>query len=171
MQVRLTTDQPRRRTSEGPGRRKTSASGSGLGASGTGESTAAGAVEAVRSPFLQILDEILPAGQVGAADLHQLWKQLPELERELLDHPSNANLSRYKELVIAIARETLRKNTRVKKIRRKNRKGEMIELSVVEFIDDRLQKMAHMMTAPGNSAYFMLKTVEEIRGALLDVRE
>ena len=44
-------------------------------------------------------------------------------------------------------------------------------MSVVEFIDERLQKMAHMMTAPGNSAYFMLKTVEEIRGILLDVRE
>ncbi|MCR9142554.1 MAG: YaaR family protein [bacterium] len=168
MQVRLTTDSPRRKPT---GRTRAGSSESGLGASSAGSTSAAAPVEAVRSPFLQILDEILPVHQTGTADLHTLWKQLPELERELMDHPSNANLARYKELVIAIARETLRKNTRVKKIRRKNRKGEMIELSVVEFIDDRLQKMAHMMTAPGNSAYFMLKTVEEIRGALLDVRE
>ncbi len=168
MQVRVTNDAPSRRPA---GRRRTDASGSGSSSRGTGAATATGAVEPVRSPFLQILDEILPAGAVGAADLHELWHKLPDIERELLDHPSNANLARYKEVVIAIARETLRRNTRVKKIRRKNRSGELIELSVVEFIDERLQKMAHMMTAPGNSAYFMLKTVEEIRGALLDVRE
>lgn len=165
MQVRLTTDGPARRRTGVADAKKRSASGAGR-ASSSGES-----VDAVRSPFLQILDEILPPSRLESRDLHQLWEQLPDLERELLDHPSNANLARYKELVIAIARETLRTNTRIKKIRRKNRKGELIEMSVVEFIDERLQKMAHMMTAPGNSAYFMLKTVEEIRGILLDVRE
>lgn len=166
MQVRVTNDPATQRRK--PLRK------SGAGASGTSGSSSAGATAAVAadaSPFLQILEEVVPSGQVGTADLHELWKDLPDAERELLEQPSNANLARYKELVIAIARETLRKNTRIRKIRRRNRQGEVIELSVVEFIDERLQKMANMMTAPGNSAYFMLKTVEEIRGALLDVRE
>jgi len=38
-------------------------------------------------------------------------------------------------------------------------------------IDERLQKMALMMQARGNSAFSMLRTVEEIRGILLDMRD
>ncbi len=146
------------------------------GKSGTREGSAASRTSATapvqKSPFEEILDEVLPAERAGAPnDLHSLWKSLPDAERELMDHPSNANLYRYRDLVIAIARETLRRNARVKKLRRRNRHGDVIELSIVEFVDERLQKMANLMHAPGNSAFLMLKTVEEIRGALLDVRE
>ena len=163
MQVRLTNDSGvRRRSGAGVGTKRSS------GSDGAGATTP---VSAERSPFLDILEEVIPSNRPESRDLHALWKSLPETERELLEHPSNANLARYRELVFAIARQTLRQNTRIKKIRRKNRKGELVELSVVEFIDDRLQRMAAMMSAPGNSAFFMLKTVEEIRGALLDVRE
>ena len=154
MQVRLTTDTNYRRSKGGSISRPEKSEG------------------VARSPFLQILDEVLPPEKVGAdGDLHELWQELPDVERELLNHPSNENLRRYRDVALGIARATLRRNARVKKIRRRNRKGEMIELSLVEFVDDRLQKMAHMLSAPGNSAWFMLKTVEEIRGMLLDVRE
>lgn len=130
----------------------------------------AGAVQE-KSPFQQIIDEVLPSDGPEGAELNQLWRELPLAERDLLDHPSNENLARYKDLVFDIARETLRRNAKVVKLRRRNSKGEMVELSLVEFVDLRLQKMATIITSSGNSAFQLLKTVEEIRGALLDVRE
>lgn len=152
-------------------RRRTGKAGAGA-REGASTSSVASTAPVQKSPFEEILDEVLPAERTGATgDLHSLWKSLPDAERELMNHPSNANLYRYRDIVIAIARETLRRNTRVKKLRRRNRHGDVIELSVVEFVDERLQKMANLMHAPGNSAFLMLKTVEEIRGALLDVRE
>ena len=125
---------------------------------------------AVRSPFQLILEEILPPEQENL-DLHSLWSRLPDLEKDLIAKPVQENLDTYKDAVRKIARETLRKNVRVKKLRRKNRRNEIVELNVIEILDDRLQKMALMMQSPANSAFTLLKTMDEIRGILLDVRE
>jgi hypothetical protein len=145
-------------------RRRIEADRSGRGAGRVGDSLD-------KTPFQQILDDILPPERIDARDLNHLWSDLPEAERQLLAKASEENLKRYRDLVFAIARETLKRNTRIKKIRRKTRSGDTVELTVVEFLDDRLQKMANLIHAPGNSAFQMLKTVEEIRGALIDVRE
>ena len=123
------------------------------------------------SPFEQILNEVLPAGGPSTGDLHQFWQDLPWAERSLLDHPSEENLQNYRRIVLGIARETLRANTRLRKITRRNRAGEELQLTVVEFIDERLQRMANMIHSKRNSAFQLLKTVEEIRGVLFDARE
>ncbi len=143
------------------------------GSSGAGRATpsAPAASPAAPNNFQQILDEVLPASRPASHDLKQLWSELPEAERALIEKQSDQNLARYRELVRAIARETLKQNVRLKKIRKRNRHGDEIELSVVEFIDDRLQRMANLIHAPGNSAFQILKAVEEIRGILIDVRE
>ena len=162
MQVRTTNEAPRRSRSGKSGTRKKGAAGAGAALAG---------IEAARSPFQQILQEVLPAESAQQRDLQELWQELPDTEKELLEHPSDRNLRRYRELVIKIARATLQQNTRVRKVRRRNSRGETVELSVVEFINARLQKMAETILHPQNSAFHLLKTVEEIRGVLLDVRE
>ncbi len=124
-----------------------------------------------RSPFLTILDEVLPSHQEESRDLHQLWSQLPDLEKELLDNPSEANLTAYRETVRSIARQTLDRNVKLKKIHRRTRLGETVELNAIQVLDDRLHRMALMMQSRNNSAFQLLRQMEEIRGLLLDLRE
>lgn len=124
-----------------------------------------------KSGFLEILEEVLPPEDAASYDLHGLWSALPDAERQLLDHPSAENFARYRELIKGIAAATLKKNTRVRTLTRRGRKGQDVQLQVVEVIDQRLQQMAIMMQSQRNSAFVMLKTFEEIRGLLLDVRE
>lgn len=157
MQIKVTNDPLFRKKSE---TRK----------SGRSEKAGAAADEK-KSPFLEILEEVLPQKQVENRDLHELWSDLPGAEKDLINHPSEENLNRYRDLVIGIARATLARNVHVKKLRRKNSQGETVELNVVQVVDQRIQKMAIMMHSRGNSAFNILRTVEEIRGILFDARE
>ncbi len=120
--------------------------------------------------FYSIMDEVLPVQEEGNTDLNRLWKELPTVERQLLDHPSQRNLDNYRKAVMQIAKLTLKKNTSVKKIKKRNRNGDWVELTVVEFIDERLQQMVSLMHSEKNTAFTMLKTLDEIRGLLVDIR-
>lgn len=154
MQVRVTTD-----AEVADIRRKSTAK----------KSPRSSAVHPESSPFLSILEEVLPTDS-NNGPLQQLWENLPGLERDLLDHPSNENFRKYRETVREIAKETLRINVQAKKLQFKRRSQEY-EHTVIHVIDQRLQKMALVMLSPENSAFALLKSVEEIRGLLLDMRE
>ncbi len=154
MQVRVTTD-----AEVADIRRKSTAK----------KSPRSSAVHPERSPFLSILEEVLP-GDSANGPLQTLWENLPGLERDLLDHPSNENFRKYRETVTEIAKETLRINVQAKKLQFKRRSQEY-EHTVIHVIDQRLQKMALVMLSRDNSAFALLKSVEEIRGLLLDMRE
>ena len=132
------------------------------------ESTAA--VQGEGNSFLNILEEVLPSSIEGNQNLHELWSMLPEREKNLIENPSNKNLEDYREVVRQIASQTLNKNVRLKKIYRKNRRNEKVELHVIEYLDSRIQKMAVMMHSRENSAFNILKTLDEIRGILLDLK-
>lgn len=121
--------------------------------------------------FKEILNEVLPSSELGESDLHLLWEELPGAERGLISHPSEDNFKRYRELVQRFSAEPLRKNPRLVKIPRRSRLGETLELTVVQFIDERLQRMAEMLHNKRNNAFNILKSVDEIRGMLLDLRE
>jgi len=129
------------------------------------------ATEPVRSPFLDILEEILPVSDLTNQDLHELWAELPDIEKKLIENPSTENLGRYRTTVMEIARQTLQKNVRVKQLFRKNRHNEKVELNIIEILDERLHKMALMIQSPENSAFSILKGLDEIRGLLLDIQE
>jgi len=120
--------------------------------------------------FLNILEEVLPSGIAENQNLHELWSRLPEMEKNLIENPSNKNLDDYRETVRQIASQTLNKNVRLKKIYRKNKRNEKVELHVIEYLDSRIQKMAVMMHSRENSAFNILKTLDEIRGILLDLK-
>ncbi len=124
-----------------------------------------------RTPFTEILAEVLPPLDSANEDLHQLWSDLPQAERDILETPSAQHFAAYRELVRRIAAATLRRNARVRTMVRRGTRGTELKLSVVEFIDERLQKMAVMMHSPRNSAFALLRAFEEIRGLLLDVKE
>lgn len=122
------------------------------------------------TPFQQILETVLPPDDVESYDMLALWNELPDIERKVIEFPTDENLDYYKDLVKRIAAATLKKNTSVKKLKRKNQRGETFELSVMQIIDKRLQQMTNMMHSPRNSAFQLLSTLNEIRGLLLDIR-
>lgn len=156
MQIRLTSETDLRRRNT----QKTAASSSSKG--GPAPKT---------SSFQNIMDEVLPPELGANLDLNRLWKELPQVERDLLGHCSQENLEAYRKIVIQIAKMTLKKNVSFKKITQRKPHGKIIELSVVEYIDERLQKMLALLRAPQNSAFAMLKSIEEIRGILMDIRQ
>lgn len=155
MQVRLTTDTDLRKRNAN--RKK--------------DSAAAAPPAMQKTPFLEILDEVLPAETPQNDELHGLWSSLPDAEKRLLEQPSEFNLKTYRDTVRSIARLTLKQNMRVKKIQRRTRQGEMVELNTVEILDDRLQKMALMMQSKNNSAFSLMARLDEIRGLLIDLRD
>jgi uncharacterized protein YaaR (DUF327 family) len=131
-------------------------------------STAASSQKTEKSGFESLLEEVLPPDQEHTADLHQLWSELPDAEKKFLEKPTDANLKTYKKIVLAIAKKTLEENVQVTKIYKKSRSGEKVELSIVEYVDERIQKMAQVMHSEGNSAFRLLRYLDEIRGMLLD---
>lgn len=124
-----------------------------------------------KSPFLQILEEVLPHDDVSLKDLNELFSRLPEAEKNLIDSQTEENLNIYKQLIRAIARETLQHNMKVEKHFKKNRSNQTVELSVVRIADERLHQMTLLIRSKNNTAFSILKTMQEIRGLLLDARE
>ncbi len=122
------------------------------------------------SSFQVMMDEVLPLNEDSNIDLNRLWKALPQTERTLLEYPSPENLKIYQKLILQIANTTIKKNTLIRKMKKiRPNKGNQVELSVVSFIDKRLQNMANIMHSPKNSAFTILKNIEEIRGMLRDI--
>ncbi|MCB1172022.1 MAG: DUF327 family protein [Leptospiraceae bacterium] len=124
-----------------------------------------------KSPFQSLLEEVLPASTPQSADLQDLWLELPAVERDLLEHPSNANLDRYRQTVLQIAREVLQQNVKVRKVFRQNSRKEKVELTLLEFVNHKLRKMAEAILNPDLPAFYLLRTTSEIRGVLLDYRQ
>lgn len=118
--------------------------------------------------FSLLLDEVLPDETDKPVNLNLLWSDLPEIEKNLLDHPSSKNIKEYKTLVYKIAREILDRNVRVQTLKRKNSRGEWVELNLLEFLDMKLKKMAEIVFNPSLPAFHLLKTTEDIRGILID---
>lgn len=154
MQIRLTTDPTLSR--------KTSRKGKGK------ETTAPR--DAVQSPFQAILEEVLPPENDSDLDLHKLWGRLPEAENDLIESTTDENLNTYREIIRGILGATLKRNARVKKMVRRSRRGDELELNVVEFVDERLQKMIYAIRSRENTAFQIFRGIEEIRGILLDIR-
>ncbi|MBL8021267.1 MAG: DUF327 family protein [Leptospirales bacterium] len=157
MQVRLKTETEIKR--RGLGTNRPSSSGSTAG------------ISSERSGFLDLLAEVIPANSPEQSSLQGLWAQMPEAERDLLQNQSQDNIARYQELIRSIARQTLEQNVRVDKLMGRGRltKTEK-ELSTIRILDERLQQMAILMQAPGNSAFALLQKLAEIRGMLMDMR-
>ena len=115
------------------------------------------------------MDEVLPIENESNQDLHLLWKELPGMQRSFLSSNSHKDLETYRQTIIQIARLTLKQNVQSKKIYKKNLQGDTIELRTISFINKHLQIMANTMHSPQNSAFTLLKAMDEIRGILLNI--
>ena len=161
MQIRVSTEtNPRRRLN-----RKTKTTANKVNINPTNSTSTS-----APTSFQEIMDGVLPIEEETNVNLHRLWQELPRLERMFLADYSEKSLSAYRNAVIQIAKLTLQKNVNLKKIRKLN-KNKKVELTLLEFLDERLQRMAILMFSPQNSAFSMLKILDEIRGILLDVRQ
>lgn len=134
-----------------------------------GSAVSAVAVESEVSGFQEILNTVLPAHEEQTRDLHKLWSSLPGAERLLIENPSPENLRRYREIVKGIAREILNNNMKVAKLKRRVR-GNDVELNILQIIDDRLHRMMMALQSKSNTAFQILRNLDEIRGMLINLR-
>ncbi len=159
-------------SSDSPGAsRGASASHSTAGRAQSAHAGTSRPLERAESPFQKVLNEVLPPQSQAGTDLNQLWSQLPDAEKALIELATEENLNRYRNLVKNIASATISTNIQLKKMKRRNRNGDDVELSVLRFVDERLRAMVAMLHSPRNTAFQMMKSMDEIRGILLDVKD
>ncbi len=118
--------------------------------------------------FQSLIEEVLP--EKKEPELHQLWLQLPEVERKLIQSPTEETLEQYKNMVQKIAKLLLEKNLKLETIKRKSSTGKEILLSYVKVIDIKLHKMMLALQSKQNTAFEILRNLKEIRGLLLDLK-
>jgi uncharacterized protein YaaR (DUF327 family) len=119
--------------------------------------------------FLDILESIVPSNQESTRELNELWKDLPDLEKALIANPNHKNLSEYKEHIKQIAQLILKKNHKVIQVPSRGR-NDTKDIRYVKILDDKLDLLANTMFSPTNSAFAILKQLDEIRGLLIDLK-
>lgn len=118
--------------------------------------------------FLTILESIVPTTNENTAELNQLWRELPEKEKIFINSPSLHNLEEYKTIVKKIIQQIILKNTKLITARRKGEADQKI-LTTVKIIDENIHLLATTMINKNNSAFALLKQIEQIRGLLFDL--
>ncbi len=119
--------------------------------------------------FLDILESIVPSNQDSTKHLNELWRDLPDLEKALIQSQSKENLENYKKHIKEIAELILKDNYKVQQAPRRNRTDEK-DLRYVKIIDEKLHILASTMFSSTNSAFALLRQFEDIRGFLVDLK-
>ncbi len=96
-----------------------------------------------------------------------LMADLGEQEKRFLDRQTPYELTRYKALVKEILKTILEGSLRVTPLKRQRR--DRADFAIIEEINSKLLSMSEAVTR-NNRAFDLLKTVEEIRGLLLDLQ-
>lgn len=96
-----------------------------------------------------------------------LMSDLSEQEKRFLDRQTPYELNRYKALVKEILKTILEGSLRVTPLKRQRR--DRADFAIIEEINSKLLAMSEAVTR-NNRAFDLLKTVEEIRGLLLDLQ-
>lgn len=95
-----------------------------------------------------------------------MLEDLTEQEKKFLDSQSLYEMSRYKSLVQKILGEITRQGFTVKSMKPTRRFG--LEMRIVEDIDQKLMEIKQAITSD-NKAFDLMKSIEEIRGLILDL--
>lgn len=126
-------------------------------------------VDESKQSFLEILESIVPASGENTKELNELWKDLPDLEKKLISEPNHKNLNEYKEHIKQIASLILKKNYKIQQAPLRGRNDQR-DIRFVKIVDEKLDILARTMFSPSNSAFTILKQLDEIRGLLIDVK-
>jgi uncharacterized protein YaaR (DUF327 family) len=120
--------------------------------------------------FLNLLESIAPSNKEQTKDINELWRDLPALERELIETKSQDAMERYKNQIRSLLQVIIKNNTRVQKqftpIRGSSLKK---EYSHIEIVDEKLKILAETIAHHQNSAFQILKQMDSIKGFLLDI--
>jgi uncharacterized protein YaaR (DUF327 family) len=114
--------------------------------------------------FVQTLESSINFEFQGSID--ELMNDLKDQERKFLDSQTQYELQRYKSLVQKILKTILDEGYKTGTIKRQRR--DRADFTIVEKINTRLLEMSAAVTRH-NKAFDLLKTIEEIRGLLLDL--
>jgi len=121
-----------------------------------------GSVSSSRNTFVTQLQDTLAFEIDGTID--ELLTDLNEQEKRFLDIQSFFELSRYKSIIQKILRIVQQESFKTVKLRTSKKNVEL----VVQEIDARLLDITAAMTR-NNKAFDFLKTIDEIRGLVLDL--
>ena len=91
---------------------------------------------------------------------------LRDQEKRFLEQQNLYEMGCYKALVQKILKLLLEEGTETRTLKRSRR--DRADFTVVDIINDRLLEMSKAITT-GNRAFQFMKTIEEIRGLLLDL--
>ncbi|MCL2154763.1 MAG: YaaR family protein [Leptospirales bacterium] len=103
--------------------------------------------------------------------IEELMTDLKDQEKRFLDAQSLYELEIYKSLVKKILKMIIDNGFKTRKLDltyRENQKGRGPEKIVLDKIDENLIKLSQMITR-SNEAFNLMKTIEEIRGLILDL--
>jgi len=117
------------------------------------------------TPFKTQLESVLSHEYEGSIDV--LMDELREQERRFIDMPNLYEMSRYRSLVQKILKEISNESFHIKELNAKSRHSEKI-YTVVETVNDKLLELSEAITK-GSPAFALMKTMEEIRGLILDL--
>lgn len=121
-----------------------------------------GSVSSPRNTFVTQLQETLAFEIDGTID--ELLTDLNEQEKRFLEKQSLFELSRYKSIIQKILRIVQKESFKTVKLRTSKKNVEL----VIQEIDARLLDITAAMTR-NNKAFDFLKTIDEIRGLVLDL--
>jgi|GEM_PF-2820639 len=116
--------------------------------------------------FLDILDSIIPGSDEPSKALNELWRDLPDIEREVIRSKSRDSLEKYKKHIKSIADLVMKLNYRVVEAPKRFRDTDP-GLRYRKILDEKL----HLLTTTTfTTAAQILKQLDEIRGILVDLR-
>jgi uncharacterized protein YaaR (DUF327 family) len=98
--------------------------------------------------------------------IDELMDELKDQEREFIDRQSLYELARYRQLVRKILDSILDEGFRT--VTLKKRRADRADLSIVSDINKKLSDISDAITR-SNKAFDLMKSIEEIRGLLLDL--
>jgi uncharacterized protein len=122
-----------------------------------------GSITSKEKTFSSQLENNISYNFQGTID--DLFSELDEQEKRFLDQQSLQELSRYKALIRKILKALLEEGVETTVLKKTRRN--FAELTIRE-IDKKLLELSTAITR-NNKAFSLLKTIEEIRGLVLDL--
>lgn len=114
--------------------------------------------------FSTSLSQAITENISGTMD--ELMEELLEREKDFLDQQSLYELNKYKQLVKKILRLITEKGFTIKTFKPIRKHG--LEMRIINDIDARLLEIKQAITT-SNKAFDLMKSIEEIRGLILDL--
>jgi uncharacterized protein YaaR (DUF327 family) len=121
---------------------------------------------AAGASFESILTEAVHTETDRAVDA--AMNDLTEQERRFLDHQNDYELNRYKILLQKILKTLVSDSYRSKVIERRSRNR--ADFLIINQINEKVDSIAKMLVSKDNKAFSLMKTMEEIRGLIYDLR-